>query len=100
MPDFNPIADVDCKYGAPFGRPCRPNAYTESLPQDPLKLYLQRVHINSGGYDAGGAYWGLGQRLYTAFDADGTFCRFLRANSRDAAKRSICNDYPEATFYR
>ena len=43
------------QYGASMGR--RDNV-AEAL--DVKKLHLERVRLNSGGYDPGGAYWGQG----------------------------------------
>ena len=60
------LCDVGSKYGAPMGRNgCRPLNFNA-----PLKFYLRRVPLNSGGYDSGGAYWGLGSPLYYACSVD------------------------------
>jgi hypothetical protein len=92
----NPTPPVDSNRGAPMGRYSGP----DPLNTDAGRLYLSRVPINSGGYDAGGAYWGLASvALYCAMDQDGA-TRFFRAISRDSAKRQILADYPAATFYR
>jgi hypothetical protein len=69
-------------------------------PDEPLKLYLQRVRLNSGGYDSGGAYWGLGAPLYAYFDESGEFSHCIRASSRQKAKEAIRREFPEALFYR
>lgn len=77
------------QYGAQMGR-------GGGLPFDTTsKLRLYRVPIDSGGYDKGGAYWGLGAPLYCAEDEDGEVMYF-RASDRDAAKLR----FPNATFYR
>ena len=34
-----------------------------------IKVYLQRVRLNNGGYDSTGSYWGTGAPLYH-FQAD------------------------------
>ena len=62
-------------------------------------IYLHRVPLNSGGYDRGGAYWGMGIPLWEAIDQDGNGFIF-RAESRDLAKAEVLNDFPEARFYR
>ena len=54
------------QYGASMGR--RDNI-TEALAVE--KLHLQRVRLDSGGYDPGGAYWGHGAPLFVAW-GDGT----------------------------
>lgn len=65
----------DCKYGAPMGRP------SFGQPTYPTRLF--RVNIDSGGYDDGGNYWGIGQPLYMASGED--YQAFQRANSRGEA---------------
>lgn len=94
MARFDPTPPVNATYGAPMGRPSRFNLDTDAGP-----LYLRRVPINSGGYDRGGAYWGLGAPLFCAMDQHGA-TRYLRARNRDAAKRDLCADYDGVRFYR
>lgn len=91
----NPTPRVDCKYGAPMGR----HTGTNYLETEAGPLYLKRVPINSGGYDSGGAYWGLGQPLYYVEDQDGN-SQFLRAWDRESAKSAIRENWPNARFYR
>jgi hypothetical protein len=72
---------VDCKHGAPMGRSSSGDA-----PKGRVRLYW--VKLDSGGYDDGGAYWGLGDRLYCAEgeSADGNgYRRFTRASDRNQA---------------
>lgn len=85
----------DRSRGASMGRPDRnPTAY-------PLrKFYLERVRLNSQGYDSGGAYWGIGQRLYWAHDYPATHECFVRANDREAAKDAVRVTFPKAEFHR
>jgi hypothetical protein len=84
-----------------MGRPSRPNPYSDPVDTlAPHKLYLSRVAIDSGGYDEGGAYWGLGQPLYWYRNAEGTIDGFLRAPWRGGAKAKLLELYPAATFYR
>ena len=74
---------VDASRGAPFGRAdtgaeqalwrCRP-------------LYLRRVLLDRGGYDPGGAYWGLGDPIWCAFSFAHINVAYIRAPSRNAAK--------------
>lgn len=90
----NPISPVSSRYGAPMGRPSRFN-----LDTDAGRIHLRRVPLNSGGYDAGGAYWGHGAPLWVAMDQDGTTFYF-RARNRDAAKATVREDMPDARFYR
>ena len=89
------ITPVSGKYGAPMGRHTGP----DFLDVDAGRLYLRRVRLDSGGYDCGGAYWGLGAPLWEALDQDGNG-RIFRARDRTDAKRLICQDFPGARFYR
>lgn len=56
MPPLNPCPPVNARYGAPMGRHTGPD-YLETG-AGPLRLV--RIPLDSGGYDRGGAYWGLG----------------------------------------
>lgn len=95
MSKLVPAPPVSCRYGAPMGRHTGPD-YLETCAGP---LYLRRIPLNSGGYDAGGAYWGLGQPLYYVEDQDGN-SQFLRASSRGAAKKAIAERWEGARFYR
>lgn len=66
---------VNSKYGAPMGR----HSYGVN-PDGKVRLF--KVDINSGGYDNGGAYWGLGKPLYCAMDEGGNYVQYVRADSR------------------
>lgn len=70
------------------------------------KVHLVRVYLDSGGYDNGGAYWGLGEPLYHAYDDSlssdheegrGVYA-FVRATSREKAKQEL--NIPNAVYYR
>jgi hypothetical protein len=66
------------------------------------KISLRAVRLNSGGYDEGGAYWGLrrrGEQLYYYENEDGE-CGYLDAYGREDAKRKVLELVPDATFYR
>ena len=81
------------QYGASMGRPdCINEAETVK------KLHLERVRLNSGGYDPGGAYWGQGAPLYVAW-GDGQEM-FLRASDREEAKEIAKGVFKHAEFYR
>ena len=70
---------VSCKYGAPLGRHNTNNITNAEAAS------VHHVPLNAGGYDAGGVYWGHGQRLYRAVWDDGKSECFVRAKSRDEA---------------
>lgn len=92
----NPTPPVNAKYGAPMGRP-------DSHPGDAAviegKFWLRRVYLNSGGYDPGGAYWGIGEPLYFFEGPEGVH-GYVRGATRDAAKRVIREACPGAKFAR
>lgn len=53
------LEEVGGRYGAPMGRP---GAHPGDDPH--CRLYVGRVRLDRGGYDSGGAYWGLGEPLW------------------------------------
>jgi hypothetical protein len=88
------LTKLNCQYGAPMGRVSR------ILDIDAGRVYLSRVYLNSGGYDADGAYWGIGAPLWRAMDQDGREY-FLRAKSRDTAKDILREEFgADIRFYR
>lgn len=81
------------QYGASMGR------HGGTIQDDGQKLHLCRVRLDNGGYDTGGAYWGIGDPLYCLYTDDGTE-QYLRAANREAAKAQILAQHPYANFYR
>lgn len=79
--------------GASMGRPNR-----GALAPEGQKWTLQRVRLDAGGYDSGGAYWGCGEALYWA--SCGDVERFFRAPDRHSAKATIRAEFSDARFYR
>lgn len=77
------FSDVNTSRGAPMGRP-----HTYNLDDTPKSVRLFKVRICSQGYDDGGAYWGLGQPLWCAWDSRGGK-QFVRASSRIAAAAAL-----------
>lgn len=102
---INPTPHVSSRYGAPMGR-TSDHLSGLIIEETDSRFTLRRVPINSGGYDSGGAYWGLGQPLFwwsveiTEGDARDECSGFFRASSRDAAKAHIVEMHPKARFYR
>jgi len=85
------------QYGASLGR--KDNITETSYP---VKFHLQRVYLDCGGYDNGGAYWGQGTPLYRAW-GDGSEEQqevFFRAHSRNDAKIQLRGAFPNCKFYR
>lgn len=101
----NATPHVSGKYGAPMGRKSGHLDGLQILASDP-PFTLQRVRINSGGYDAGGAYWGLGSPLYwwsvtlTEDDSVDECSGFFRVADRAHAKAKIRELHPHARFFR
>ena len=87
----NQFPNVNSTYGAPTGRP--------SYGQPITKCRLFRVRLNSGGYDDGGAYWGIGAPLYCATD-DADFYLFARARDRKAAAEHFERKHPGIAWRR
>lgn len=86
----------DRRRGASMGRVDVPGFIVTSS----CKFTLQRVPLNSTGYDCGGAYWGVGQPLWGASCDANRADHFFRARDRAAAKEWLLVKYPTATFYR
>lgn len=74
MRTFDKIIDnVNCQYGAPMGRS---NVGTDKPTN--TKIYNCKVPLNNGGYDKGGAYWGLPSNLRVEYTKDLSYIRFYR----------------------
>lgn len=66
------------------------------------KIRMRRVRLNSGGYDPGGAYFGIGAPLYYAEGDEGSYV-YVRGASRHYAKAILAElGYIDesARFYR
>lgn len=72
-----------------MGRPTILDAFYESA--EPVKANLYRVAIDKGGYDKGGAYWGIGKPLYCVH-TDG-FQAFQRADTKQEAMDALQQQY-------
>lgn len=68
----------DTRRGASMGRASRP-----ADEETGERFHLRRVHLNSGGYDAGGAYWGIGGTLYEAIGTESDAFMTLRIYRAD-----------------
>lgn len=90
------LSQVGSRYGAPMGR--RERHKLDKAKQ--VKLAMQRIRICKGGYDSGGAYWGIGAPLYWYASDCGQVEGYLRACNREAAKATIREKYSAARFYR
>lgn len=81
------ICPVNAKYGAPMGRsdknnPNRPikkgDMWYSGINPNAERVFKRQVSLNSGGYDKGGAYWGLGSPLYVLYTRSLSLIRFER----------------------
>ncbi|MCA2999647.1 MAG: hypothetical protein ING75_13710 [Rhodocyclaceae bacterium] len=76
--------------------------------KSPVKLYLNKVRLNAGGYDSGGAYWGSGEKvghLWVAFGEETTdqgeqIEIFVRGFTRDKAKQAVLAERSNVSFFR
>lgn len=66
------ITQCDCKYGAPMGR-----CGVGTKPTD-KKVFDCAVPLDSGGYDKGGAYWGIPSNLRVEYTKDLSYIKFYR----------------------
>lgn len=89
-------------YGADMGR-----RNTVAEPDAEIKFHLYKMPMSACGcYDSGGAYWGAGSHttgwMYHAY-GDGPLWQnaaFVRAKTRDEAKRLVKELFKNAKFYR
>lgn len=84
------------KYGAKLGRVSHPGSSN-----DPLAKRLFTVACigpDEGGYDIGGAYWGLGDPVYWAHCSLTGANYFCRAETKHGAKAQVLRAYPNALF--
>lgn len=89
------LSNVSSRYGAPMGRDSEPLASFAGR-----KLTLARVRMVDGGYDSGGAYWGIGAPLYCVECSETGIRHYLRACDRNKAKSAVLAACPTARFFR
>lgn len=75
MPRFNPFSPVNCRYGAPMGRP----GDAASTYDGTSRLYARHCG-GDGYYDRGGAYWGH-SRVVAVWTRGGKWCAYVEASS-------------------
>lgn len=116
MTSLPPLSCGCSRRGADMGR----TSLVPAVNVASLRFHLVRLRLDSGGYDAGGAYWGHGKPLYRAVSVDkmptayrmwgdgditstgqiGHIERFMRTDSRTEAKELVREAIPNATFFR
>lgn len=85
----DPTPRVSGMFGAPLGRTGRMLDYDEDAPE---LIRARVVPIDAGGYDKGGAYWGLrpaGMRLFAVQDGMGNIAFIDAANRADAIASAL-----------
>ena len=106
-----PMGRASGVWARPLARPIDDYGRIEMVPYYyylPFKLHLQKVDLIDGVYDKGGTYWGSPSDLYVAychawseeFDREFEVRHFVRAGSREDAKKLVLLEYPNAKFYR
>lgn len=78
------FAKLNCSRGAPLGRSSDSALATDVT----SSVRLFKVNVDRGGYDDGGAYWGIGLPLWCAIDGEGSR-RFTRSSSRAHAAKVL-----------
>ena len=56
-------------------------------------LFVEKVKIDSQGYDIGGAYWGVGRSLYVVYTADYDFTLYIDCKNKKEALRIVREQY-------
>lgn len=90
---FNPFPEVNCRYGAPMGRPDVGHNHWDT--ETPL---IATACGGDGYYDKGGAYWGDSPSegpVWAVHTADGSFVAYRRAYSANSALAQITAEYKE-----
>lgn len=84
--------------GAQMGRP---NWGLSEHRKRPMMMYVQRIKL-IGDYDLGGAYWGghPSPPLFCAWAEDLDARVFVRAKTRDEAKKLVKESFINAKFFR
>jgi hypothetical protein len=78
------LPDLNCSRGAPLGR------YDKGEKPTDKRIYDRRVPINSGGYDRGGAYWGIGQsELRVSYTKDLSYIHFYWDEGEHEENRKV-----------
>ncbi len=78
------LANVSSRYGAPMGR------QSDNISMSEGTGTLHAVPLEDGGYDSGGAYWGLGLPLWCVVTEDGR--AFFRASDPLTGVKEVCPD--------
>lgn len=74
---------VNVKFGSPMGR------FSNTPTERPLNktIFDCSVPLAGGGYDKGGAYWGLPNNLRVEYTKDLTYIRFYRFGENEPSPK-------------
>ena len=70
------VCPLNCQYGSPMGRTSFDDRKDKTKTE---RFYDRAVQLDSGGYDKGGAYWGLPNNLRVSYNKDLTSVMFYRS---------------------
>lgn len=95
------LPHLNCRYGAPMGRPDTIPAWVMNPKAEAPVLHLRQFRMVDGDYDTGGAYWGgpcRHGRMYCAFSGKDTdlIQVFVRAPTVTDAMRMVLDKIPRA----
>jgi len=94
MPDYETFDPRgwcgDPKRGAALGRPTIDDGPPEGV------IFIRQVHLDSGGYDPNGTYFGVGEPLFWYADEGENIDGVLRAFGPDQALREVEKKFPGA----
>jgi hypothetical protein len=77
----------------------RPSSHPGDAADVEGRFHLVNVPLNSGGYDRGGAYWGIPSTLYY-YEGPEDVSGYVRGRTREHAKAEVLKICPGARFYR
>jgi hypothetical protein len=84
------ITKVSTKFGAPMGRSnvgTKPTVMTSGnnckiVKRNQITFFDCAVPMYDGGYDKGGAYWGIDRQLRVSYTKDLSYIEFYRGEKR------------------
>lgn len=82
------ITKVNSRFGAPMGRINVGDRRFDTnlqkmVPNTDKKVFDCAVPMVNGGYDRGGAYWGLGRQLRVQYSKDLSYVWFYRMGEKN-----------------
>lgn len=53
------------------------------------RVYVEHIRLDRGGYESGGRYWGVGEKLYRVSGGSKDLDQYVRAPSAKAARLKV-----------